>query len=421
MSFLDRLLGRERRDAKTSDPFVAHHYAHRAPDGSILPDQVLSQLAVAHRCVAIRSELTASVPLHLYQRDANGGRVRADENPLYDVLHNMANPGQSAFEAREFLIRSLDMYGNAYARIERNGKGQVIALYPLMPVAVGVERLPSGRIRYRVSDARGGTTVLIEDEVLHIRGPSRNGVTGISPIALARGALCLALNQSETAHGLMHNSLRPSGILSYPDKLGVDSRNRVRETAEQRFTGPSQSGQLMILDGGAKFERIAFTPEDAEFLASRKLANEDVARVFGIPPTACGITDKATYSNTEQEARALVQNALGPLAARIEAAIMRCCLTPQGRRTYYAEHDLSGLLRGDVKSRFEAYRLGREIGLFSANDLARMENLPVVEGGDARYVPSNWMALGSSGQAVDQTEGRNRTLNVTVVKTEASS
>jgi HK97 family phage portal protein len=393
MGMISRLLGLETRDVKSSEPFLAEHFGLRGSTGNMTPDNVLSNLAVAHRCVAIRSELTASVGLHLYRRSNNGGRSRADDHPLYDVLHSMVNENQSSFEAREFMVRCLDLHGNAYARIERNGRGQVTALYPLIPMTVGVERLASGRLRYRVTDTRGGTTMLLQDEVLHIRGPSKDGVLGVSPITLARGALSLGLAQADTASALMSNSMRPSGILSYPEKLGVGVGERVRSAVEQRFQGVENSGRMMILDGGAKFERIAFTPEDAEFLASRKLANEDAARIFGVPPTTVGITDKATYSNTEQEGRALVQNALGPLAARIEAAIMRCCLTPESRKTYYAEHDLSGLLRGDVKSRFEAYRLGREIGLFSANDLAKMENMPPVEGGDNRYVPANWMAL----------------------------
>jgi HK97 family phage portal protein len=395
MSFFSRLLGLETRDVKGSDPFLAEHFSMRGSTGNVTPDSVLSNLAVAHRCVAIRSELTASVGLHLYRRSSDGGRSRADDHPLYDVLHSMANENQSSFEAREFMVRCLDLHGNAYARIERNGRGQVTALYPLIPITVGVERLASSRLRYRVTDTRGGTTVLLQDEILHIRGPSKDGILGVSPIALARGALSLGIAQADTASALMSNAMRPSGILSYPDKFTATNGNgeRIRASVEQRFQGVENSGRMMILDGGAKFERIAFTPEDAEFLASRKLANEDAARIFGVPPTTVGITDKATYSNTEQEGRALVQNALGPLAARIEAAIMRCCLTPESRKTYYAEHDLSGLLRGDVKSRFEAYRLGREIGLFSANDLAKMENMPPVEGGDNRYVPANWMAL----------------------------
>lgn len=399
MGILSRIFGNraEARSVKSSDPYLAEHFGLPVNGGAnVTPDIVLSSLAVAHRCVAIRSELMASVPLHVYRRTANGGRERASDHPLYRVLHDMANPNQSAFEVREWAIRCLDLHGNAYLRLERNSAGQVTALYPLPPLSVGVEKLESGRLRYRVSGERGGAYVLLQDEVLHLRGPSKDGAIGLSPVSMARGALGLAITQNDMASGLMGNAMRPSGILSYPNMLSPDAAASIRGTAESNFAGAKNAGKLMILDGGAKFERIAFTPEDAEFLASRKLANEDVARIFGLPPTTVGITDRATYSNTEQEGRALVQNALGPLASRIEAAIARCCLTEAGRRAYYAEHDLSGLLRGDVKSRFEAYRMGREIGLFSANDIARMENMPPVDGGDERYVPANWMKLGQT-------------------------
>jgi HK97 family phage portal protein len=159
----------------------------------------------------------------------------------------------------------------------------------------------------------------------------------------------------------------------------------------------SQAGGVLVMDGGPEFKPFSFSADDMEVLASRRLANEDVCRVFGVPPTSVGITDRATYSNTEQEARALVQNALGPLAARIEAAMMRCLLSAEERRTLYIEHDLSSLLRGDVASRFEAYRIGREIGVFSANDVRRRENEPPVAGGDTYHMPVNWGRLDGQG------------------------
>lgn len=383
----------EARAAQPADAFLAETLGRGALPGRATPEAVLSQLAVATRCVALRSELLASVPLHVYRRTPDGGRERADDHPLYRVLHDLANENLGAFEAREWMTRQLDTAGNALFRLDRNFAGQVSAMHPVAWRSVGVERLDSGRLRYRVTGERGGAYVLLQDEALHVRGPTKDGAIGLSPIAIAGGALSLALAQAETASALMANSLRPSGLLSFAEKLSPDHREHVKTSVRDAFAGATNAGKFMTLDAGAKFERITFSPEDAELLASRKLANEDIARIFGVPPTAVGITDRATYSNTEQEGRALVQNALGPLAARIEAAIARCCLTDAGRRTYYAEHDLSGLLRGDVKSRFEAYRLGREIGLFSANDLARLENLPPVPGGDARFVPANWMNL----------------------------
>lgn len=396
MGLLDRILGRETRsagDVRASDPYLAEFFGQAGPR-NVTPDNVLANLAVAARCVALRSEMMASVGLFLFRRTEDGGRERANDNPLYGVLHDLANPDMTAFEAREFLIRSLDLSGNAYARIERNARGQVTAIYPLTPMSVAAERLPSGRLRFRVSPPRGGTYVLLQEEMLHIRGPSRDGMLGLSPIAIARGALGLALGHHETARALSDNALRPSGAIFYPQKLVAEQRRDIT-AAMAGYGGAANAGKLMVLDGDAKFQQFSFTPEDAEFLDSRKLANEDVARIFGLPPTSVGITDKATYSNTEQEARALVQNALGPLAARIEAAMGRCLLTEAGRRTLYVEHELDTLLRGDVQSRFEAYRIGREIGAMSPNDVRRRENEPPIANGDVYHQPANWVPLGA--------------------------
>ena len=398
MSFLDLFRRRESRaeTVRSDDPQgLAEFFGIRSVGATVNADAVLSNLAVAARCVGIRSEMLASVGLFVFRRTADGGRERADDLPLYGVLHNMWNPNLTAFEGRERMIRDLDIFGNAFAWIERNGRGQVVALWPEPWGNVAVEKLASGRLRYRVTSSAGGVSVLLQEEVLHVRGPlRRDGVLGLSPIQIARGALGLALSQTEMATAFSSNMLRPSGILTFPEKVSLERRADLRTSLED-FQGSAKAGKVMVVDAGAKFERWTFSPDDAEFLDSRKLANEDVARIFGIPPTAVGITDKATYSNTEQEARALVQNALGPLAARIEAAMMRCLLTDAGRRTFYVEHDLSALLRGDVQARFEAYRIGREIGALSPNDVRRRENEPPIPGGDLYHQPANWVPLGT--------------------------
>jgi len=342
--------------------------------------------------------MLASVPLFLFRRTPDGGRERADDNSLYGVLHDIANGTQSAFEFRELMVRSLDLFGNAYARIERNARGQVTALWPLLFGGVQVDILANGRLRYRVYTG-GRTETLLQEEVLHIRGASRDGITGMSPIAIARGALSLALEQAHTASALSVNGLRPSGIISFAERLTEVQKTRFYEGTKNAHAGAHNAGKLIVMDGGAKFEKTSFSPEDAQFLESRKLANEDLARIFGLPPTCVGITDKATYSNVEQEARALVQNALGPLAGRVEAAMQRCLLTDVGRRTLYVEHDLDGLLRDDVASRFEAYRIGREIGVYSSNDIRRFENEPPLGPvGDVYNQPANWLPLGGQPQ-----------------------
>lgn len=399
MSLFD-FMKREKRTAATvasNDPYISEFFGLRGQGGGyVQPDALLSNSAVAVRCISIRSEMLASVGLFLFRRTQDGGRQRADDLSLYSVLHDQMNPQMAAFEGREFMVRSLDLTGNAYARIERDNRGQVTALYPFPAGDVTVERLPSGRLRYRVAQRAGSTLILLQEEMLHIRGPSRDGIIGVSAIQYGRQAMGLRISQSQTATAMVENGLRPSGVMSYPEKINAADRGKLREAVAERLQGSSNAGQLIIMDGGATFTSLAWTAEDAEFLASQKLSNEDVARLFGVPPTSVGITDKATYSNTEQEGRALVQNCLGPLAARVEAAIMRCLLTPDARQTLYVEHDLSSLLRGDVQARFESYRIAREIGAMSPNEIRRRENEPPIPGGDVYHQPANWVALSAN-------------------------
>jgi HK97 family phage portal protein len=402
MNWLTRLLHPYREETRAAPPagdFYFQEFAANRSYGGIGyggyagEKIVLSHLAVAARCVALRSELLASVPLFLFRRTADGGRERADDNPLYSVLHDMANENLSAFELRELLVRSLDLYGNAYAVISWNARGQVVALEPIHTVQI--DRV-NGRLRYRGTRYnRNREETFLQEEVLHLRGPTRDGLIGLSPIGIARGALGLALQQSAVAENLVSNGLRSSGVLSYDHNLSKEQAERARDQLTAHYTGVPNAGKILLTDGGAKFTAMSFSPEDSQFLESRKLANEDIARIFGLPPTCVGLVDKATYSNTEQESRALVQNALGPLAARIEAGMSRCLLSDVGRRNYYVEHDLSGLLRGDVAARFAAYRLAREIGAMSANDVRRLENMPPIADGDGFAEPANWKPLGA--------------------------
>lgn len=349
--------------------------------GFVTPSKVLSNLAVAVRCVSLRSELLASVPLKIYRRLEDGDRERV-ASPLADVLGDLANPLMTAFELREFLVRSLDTAGNGYARIDRNGRGQATALWPLVPSMVQVEQLESGRLRYRVSQPGGKVAVYLQEEILHIRASSDDGLVGRSPIAIARGALGTAIAQNEVMENLATNGLRPSFALVHPGKLKPGAIENIRNSIDADNAGPANAGKPLVLEEGMKPENISFNAEEVELLESHKLSNEDVARIFGVPPASVGISTSVSYGSAQQAAQDLVSNALAPLAARVEQALMRCLLTTEGRRTFIIEHDLSGLLRGDASMRWASYRTAREIGALSTNEIRRFENLRGVEGGD---------------------------------------
>ncbi|MBA3068180.1 MAG: phage portal protein [Hyphomonas sp.] len=382
--------GFERRDYNPAyAPDAWNRPAFAAPYASA--NAVLSNLAVAARCVSLRSELMASVPLKLYRKLPNGDKERVTDTPLAMVLGDLANPLMTAYELRELLVRSLDLYGNAYARIVRDGAGQVIELWPIISSAVTVEKLESGRLRYRVSQTgnKGSMTLLME-EVLHIRASSEDGMLGRSPIAIARGALNRAIAENEAAQRLATSGHKSAGVLSVPNaKISPPSRKALEDMFEEDASGPGGVGKIKVLEGGAKYISTSWSGADAQFLESREMSNLDVARIFSVPPAALGIQSSVSYGSAAADAQALVQNCLQPLAERVEQAFMRCLLTPEGRRQYVIEHDLRGLLRGNMTERFAAYRIGREIGMYSANDLRRAENESAIADGDSYLQPGS--------------------------------
>lgn len=396
MSLLDRFLGREKRAVTSNDPYLAEWFGLRGGIGGHVDPGRASGIAVAHACISIVSQNLAAMPLNLYRRAENGGRERATDHPLYTVLHDMANPAMTAFEAREALLASLMVSGNAFARLEWNGRGQVAALYPLDPGQVAVERLESGRLRYRVSSHGAGARVYLQEEILHLRYRlARDGVMGLSPIQIARETFSLALTQQETAGKQAAKSFLPEGALVFPQVIGKDQRQTVLGRLEAKVNSDLSTRGVLVLDGGTDWKSFSFSSKDAEFLESRKLTNLDICRIWGVPPTVAGITDNATYSNSDQESRALVVRCLAPMARRIEQAMNAALLTAESRKTLFIEHDLAGLLRGDMKARYDAYSVGRNGGWLSVNKIRAWENMPKIDGGDDYLSPLNMTSAGA--------------------------
>jgi HK97 family phage portal protein len=360
-----------------------------------------SGLSVAEACISAVTGNLAAVPLKLYRRIEDGGREPATDHPLYEVLQTQMSPTLTAFEAREWLIANVLMYGNGYARVERNGRGQVTALHPLIAGSVTVECLPSGRLRYKHAKKDGGTEVLLQEEVLHLRYRTRDGVHGMSPIQIAASTFGLAISQQDTAGSAAENSFRPAGALVFPEKLaaagkGVGNADDVIAKFKSKFVGALKANEVMVLDGGAKFETFQFNSKDSEFLESRKLSNLDICRVFGVPPSCAGITDNSTYSNVGDESRALVTRCLAPMAKRVEQAMNVALLTPESRKTFFIAHDLAGLLRGDLAQRYAAYAIGRNNGWLNVDEIRATENMSKVAGGDTYVVPLNVTSLAAA-------------------------
>ncbi len=397
MKLFPRLFGREtRNEVKTSDPSLAEFMGYRGGNLGVVDQNRASGLAVAQACISVISQNLAAMPLNVYLRSEKGGRDRASAHPLHACLHDRFNPQMTAFEGREFLIVSLLTAGNAFARIDTNARGQVIALHPLHPAMVTVERLENGRLRYRVSNGKGQSKVLLQEEILHLRyrlGP--DGIMGASPIQLARETFSLALTQQEQAARQAGKAFRTEGALVFPQSIGGDKKNEALGKLRDRIEGDVNTSGILVLDGGMEWKSLSLSSKDAEFLESRKLSNMDVARTYSVPPTVIGITDNATYSNVDGESRALVVRCLAPMARRVEQALNSALLTTESRKKLFIEHDLAGLLRGDLKARYDAYRIGRDGGWLSSNEIRAWENLSDIENGDEYLSPLNMAELGN--------------------------
>lgn len=271
----------------------------------------------------------------------------------------------------------------------------MVGLYPLDPGKVAVEKLESGRLRYRVSGDAGGVRIYLQEEILHLRYRlGRDGVMGLSPVQIARETFNLALTQQDTAGKQAGKSFRPEGALVFPNPLAGGQAGDILEKLRQKLEANSATSGVMVLDGGVDWKSFSFSSKDAEFLESRKLTNLDICRIWGVPPTVAGITDNATYSNSDQESRALVVRCLAPMAKRIEQSMNASLLTTTSRQTLFVEHDLAGLLRGDMKARYDAYSVGRNGGWLSVNEIRSLENMPKIDGGDDFLSPLNMKELG---------------------------
>jgi HK97 family phage portal protein len=351
-----------------------------------------------YACVRILAESIASLPLPVYKRNKGGEKERDPTHPLYTVLHDQANTEMTAFTLKELLMSHLCTWGNAYAEIEWDGAGRIKGLWPLPPDKTWPERNPSTKlIEYKTILSDGSGVTLSYDRVFHIPGLGSDGLVGYSPIRMSREAIGLSLAAEEFGSRFFGNGAQLSGVLEHPGKLGDKAVEHLRESFEEKYTGLSRAHRLMILEEGMKYNRIGIPPEDAQFLETRKFQLNEIARIFRVPPHLIGDLDRATFSNIEHQSIEFVVHTLRPWLVRWEQAIIMKLLTPLERRRFFAEFVVDGLLRGDVKSRYDAYAVGRQNGWLSANDIRNLENMNPIDGGDAYLVNGNMMPVDQAG------------------------
>lgn len=357
----------------------------------VTPDSAVTISAV-YACVRILAESIASLPLKLMRKDG-ASREEASDHPLYRILKEEPNARQTSFEFREMLQGHLGLRGNAFARIIRDGRGNPLQLEPWNPVDVDV-RVARDRNGddYPVYVYRGQT--LDSYYVLHIKGLSSDGLIGLSPIRLMRETLGLAL--SARAHGLSlyGNNATPGGVINTPLAMTAEQVQKLREEWDRTHKGVGNSGRPAILYGGMTWQSVGFNNTDAQFLEGRRFDVEEIARAYRVPLHLLQSTEKATSwgSGIEQQNIGFLEYTLRPWLVRWEQSLNRALLTERMKgEGYYFKFNLDALLRGDFKTRMEGYRTGIESGIYSINEVRRIEDLNPLdaEAGDTHYRPLN--------------------------------
>lgn len=419
MSIFSRMF-RSRDKPQVSDSTVGSSYRFffgGTAAGKPVNERTSMQVTAVYCCVRILSEAVASLPLHLYRYTSDGSKEKATDHPLYFLLHSEPNPEMTSFIYRETMMTHLLLYGNCYSQIIRNGKGQIVALYPLMPNRMTVDRDQNGQLYYEYQTSqdeaktmKGPVVRLSPRDVLHIPGLGFDGLVGYSPIAMAKNSIGMAIACEEYGAKFFANGATPGGILEHPGV--VKDPERVRESWQRAFGGSGNSNKVAVLEEGMKYTPISISPEEAQFLETRKFQIDEIARIFRIPPHMIGDLEKSSFSNIEQQSLEFVKYTLDPWVCRWEQSMERSLLSPEEKKDYFFKFNVDGLLRGDYQSRMQGYAVGRQNGWMSANDIRILENMDLIpdeEGGNLYLINGNMTKLKDAGIFAGGGSGSGRT------------
>jgi HK97 family phage portal protein len=366
--------------------------------GEHINDYSALQQATVYACVRVISESVASLPLTVYER-LEGGRKDAVDNDLYFLLRRQPNPEMTAFTFFETMAGCLCLTGNCYAQIIENKGGRVGAIYPLHPNKTEPVRLADGHIAYRTTDgeALGKFRYIPPESVLHIPLFSFDGLKGLNPVALQKQLIGGAKAAEKFGARFFGNGSKPGGVLHPTTGAHLDETtiSQVRESWQAMQAGINQ-GKVAVLPGDWTYQQIGLSPEDSQFLETRKYNRTDICGIFRVPPHMVGDTTRLSNNNHEQQSLQFVTDTLRPYLTRFEQEVERKLLPKQGRSAgkYFAEFNVRERLRGDFAASSQGYALGRQWGWYSVNDvLEDMGGNKIGKEGDIRLAPVNMVNL----------------------------
>jgi HK97 family phage portal protein len=407
MKMLDRVMRKGAewiiRNLPLDHPAMLRHFGHYDnASGQVVNEHTALGLSAAWSCVRLIAGTVGTLPYPTYRQNGQGYPIVARDHWLYTLLAVRPNAIMTPAEFWESMTACLLLYGNAYALKEFSGFGaEVDALYPLRPDHMKVERNDDGFLKYTYRDpVSGEDRVFAEEQILHIKGFSLDGLVGLSPIAAARHSLGNAMSIEATVGHTFRNGLRPSGVVSTKQLLRKDQRADARDWIEKQVAGMTNAGKLLFLEAGMEYSALSIPPADAQMLESRGFAVEEICRIFGVPPHMVGHMSKSTSWGTglETQIMGFHQFGLRPNLVRIEQACARSLVPQPERGRIWPEFKVEGLLRADSQGRAALYAAFADHGVMTRNEIRALENLPPIAGGDDLTIQSNLIPARLLGQ-----------------------
>lgn len=338
------------------------------------------QLSVVFGCVRLLSETIAGLPLKFSEVGPGGFLKPVEHHPLHHLLTTKPNRYQTNIEFFETLVFQLALHGNAYHRIDRNSKKDIVSLMPHMTPQITTIIGNSGDILHQY---RSGSDFkeFKQDEVWHNK-LFGNGAIGMSPLACARNAIGVNISAEDRVNKMANSGFKQAGILSIDKILKKEQRKELRESYQEKYDVGDDG--LRVLEAGMKYTPIVANPKDVQFLETRRFQIEDIARFFGVPSVLINDTSASTVwgSGIEQILKGFYTFGLRPYLERLEASLKVWLLPLDERRTIVPWFDFDKLLRGDEKSRFTTYTLAVKNRILTPNECRKREGLEPLEGGN---------------------------------------
>ncbi len=350
--------------------------------GVTVNDSTSMTHTTVYACVNVKAQGLSSVPLTLYKETENG-REKLKKHPLYNILGKQANPLMTSVTWREMVTQDLELRGTHFTQIQRDKGGRVVALYPLICDNMTIEldtnanNIPT--IKYTYTIEEGKQKHFKQDEILRIVGlPSSNGILGVTPIGQNAQAIGLGMQTEQFGSKFFENGANGSGILSTDQVFKTpEAVERLKTQFGEKYAGLANSKKPIILENGMKWQSLTISNNDSQFLETRQFQKSEIASIFRVSPHLINDLTNATFSNITELSLEHVKYCLMPVAIKIESAIWSQLLTEQEQKTHYAEFNFNGLMRGDIKTRFEAYQIGINAGILAPNEARKWENLDV--------------------------------------------